>query len=116
MIKGLAQGLGITKTVTSPTFNIQRNYDIPGGGVLEHFDFYRIENDPIIARQLGEILTDDTAIVAVEWANNLKRILKDDRLTVTIHFKDETMREIEIEATGPNSQRVLEGLKHDLSA
>ncbi|MGA9233007.1 MAG: tRNA (adenosine(37)-N6)-threonylcarbamoyltransferase complex ATPase subunit type 1 TsaE, partial [Exiguobacterium oxidotolerans] len=40
--KGLAKGLGIERTVNSPTFTILKQYD--GRVNLNHFDVYRLEN------------------------------------------------------------------------
>ena len=49
--KGLAEGLGITEPVLSPTFTIIREYD--GGRIpLYHFDAYRIA-DPEEMYELG---------------------------------------------------------------
>ena len=43
--KGLADGLGITEPIQSPTFTIVREYE-EGRLPLYHFDVYRIGDDP----------------------------------------------------------------------
>ena len=40
--RGFARGLGITEPVSSPTYTIVQEYDIPSGGRLYHLDLYRI--------------------------------------------------------------------------
>ena len=41
LTQGIARGLGITRSVTSPTFTIQKIYH--GRLLLNHFDAYRLE-------------------------------------------------------------------------
>ena len=51
LTKSIARGLGVTETVTSPTFNIIREYK-SGRIPLYHFDVYRI-GDPDEMFELG---------------------------------------------------------------
>lgn len=64
--QGLAEGLGITRRVLSPTFIIRRSYR--GRLNLEHLDFYRL-NGPgdILGLGLEEIVGDPTTVVVMEW-------------------------------------------------
>ena len=105
--KGIAQGLGITQTITSPTFSVQRSYAIPGGGYLEHFDLYRLEDVDIIEQSIKEILADKTNIVLIEWSKPFIEKLRSDRLIITIQWVNEDTRDITINATGPVSTRAL---------
>ena len=42
-VRGLADGLGIKESVTSPSFTISKSYAIPSRkGRLIHYDFYRL--------------------------------------------------------------------------
>ena len=41
LTKAIAEGLGVTETITSPTFNIVKQYE-SGRLPLYHFDVYRI--------------------------------------------------------------------------
>ena len=110
LTKGIAQGLGITKTITSPTFSIQRSYDLPQGGSLEHFDLYRLEDHDAIKSEIAEYLQDPNVIVVVEWAKDFISSLKPDHLVIHLHWLNEHDRELLISATGPQSQKVLESL------
>lgn len=43
-IKAVCVSLGVTETITSPTFSIVNEYEKSDGEPIYHFDFYRIEN------------------------------------------------------------------------
>lgn len=62
-VKGLAEGLGCTATVTSPTFTLVREY--PGRELLLHLDLYRL--GAADAEELGLDELRLRGIVAVEW-------------------------------------------------
>lgn len=100
--KGFAEGLGITDTITSPTFTIMNEYQgttFP----LYHFDMYRLSSkEEAINCGFEEYfdLTKLKGIVVVEWAKNCEGILP--ALHIEIKFKkiDETTREISISVKG----------------
>lgn len=75
LTKGLAKGLGANSTVTSPTFMVERVYECRDGLSLHHFDFYRLQEAGIVARELEEVLDDPKAIVAVEWGEVVNEVL-----------------------------------------
>lgn len=87
-IQGLAQGLGIKKRIISPTFIILRDYE--GKGLkFWHLDLYRIEkNFGKEAKNLGitEIWGMAKNVVAVEWAEKIKKLLP--KKTCWIKFKN----------------------------
>lgn len=94
--KGIAQGLGIPDTITSPTFTIVNEYD-SGRLKLNHFDVYRV-NDPdeIYAIGFDDYIFSD-AVSIIEWANYIEEILPDDLLHINIKkdlTKDEDYRKI----------------------
>lgn len=111
IIKGIARGLGIKKTLTSPTFNITRSYEIPNGNHLEHYDLYRLDHDETIRRELTEVMADPTAIVVIEWAKPFIRKIAEDYLIIKLSYIDETTRSIELTATGKKSQAIIEALR-----
>lgn len=63
LIKGIARGLGINKKLTSPTFNIVKEYD----DILCHIDAYRIKNEDIGI----DYYLDSGFIVCIEWPKNI---------------------------------------------
>lgn len=72
-VQGLAQGLGITEIVRSPTFVLMRAYH--GRIPLYHFDAYRIIN----LDELREIGFEDTVrsqgITVIEWGEKAAGLL-----------------------------------------
>ncbi len=81
--KGVAQSLGATDPVTSPTFTIVNQYD--GKDItLFHFDAYRLENvSPDNCDWLDDYFFSD-GVCLVEWAENIKDVLPRGCKTVTI--------------------------------
>ena len=66
--RGFARGLGITEPVSSPTFTIVQEYEIPAGGMLYHMDLYRIDDsDAALAFGIDEFLEDQNAYCVIEW-------------------------------------------------
>ena len=94
--EGLAEGLGCTDPVSSPTFAIVNYYR--GPRPLAHFDLYRIstEND-LCAAGFYDYL-DQGAIVAAEWSENFADLLAPENpIHVNIERLDDTTRRITIE-------------------
>ena len=83
LTKSIARGLGVTETVTSPTFNIIREYK-SGRIPLYHFDVYRIA-DPDEMFELGyeEYFYGD-GICVVEWADIIEELLPEDAVIIRI--------------------------------
>ena len=92
--KGLAAGLGITSNVTSPTFNIVRQYN--GRLPLYHFDVYRI-TDPDEVLEIGfEEYLYRGAVVVIEWPELISDLIPQDAITITIEREEEDGRRISI--------------------
>ena len=81
--QGIAEGLGITEPVSSPTFTIVQIYE-EGRLPFYHFDVYRI-GDP---EEMDEIGYEDyfygDGLCMVEWANLIEELLPEKRFDVTI--------------------------------
>ena len=74
-VKGLAAGLGLdAEEVSSPSFTLVNSY-IEGRLPLHHIDLYRLAEGASSAHavDLDELLTDDTAVVVIEWAERMGR-------------------------------------------
>lgn len=80
--KGFAEALAIKEPVTSPTFNIIKEY--PEGELpLYHMDVYRLDGD-IDGIGIEEYFTKG-GVVIIEWADMIKTELPKERLD--IYFK-----------------------------
>lgn len=93
--KGLAKSLGITQTVTSPTFTIMKEY--AGRLKLYHFDLYRIEDaEDLTELGLNELLFDKEAVCVIEWNkfDNVKPTIE-----VFIEYTSDNERQFRIEGT-----------------
>lgn len=108
--KGLAEGLGVKETITSPTFTIVNEYHT-GRVPLYHFDVYRV-NDPDEVLQVGfEEYVYGEGVSLVEWADLIESILPDQFLQVKIEKSDvEDERKITFHEVG-NVFPFLEVLK-----
>src|SRR6267154_806668 len=73
-VKGLARALGVDEEdVTSPSFTLVNLHQ--GRLLLYHIDLYRLDEGSRAAHalDLDEILTDEKAVVIVEWGARLGR-------------------------------------------
>lgn len=88
-VKGFAKSLGITENITSPTFNIVKEYE-SGEMILNHMDVYRLEEtDASIA--LNDYFSSD-GVTIIEWAEMIKDKLPDERLEIKFKVIDENTR------------------------
>lgn len=80
--RGLAQGLGITDPVTSPTYTIVNEY-LSGRIPLFHFDMYRLSSSDELFDIGWEDYLSRGGVCAVEWSENVEDALQ-DAIHVTI--------------------------------
>ncbi len=77
-IQGLAKGLGIKKTINSPTFVLMRNYKVKAKKIKQlcHLDCYRL-NDPQALVDIGikDYLGQPDTVCVIEWADKIRKIL-----------------------------------------
>jgi tRNA threonylcarbamoyladenosine biosynthesis protein TsaE len=99
--KGIASSLAIdTDEVTSPSFTLVNRYD-EGRLTLFHLDLYRLSEGAAAAHavDLDELLTDERAVVLIEWAERMGRYpLPAPVWRVSISGDGEEAREIVITA------------------
>lgn len=87
--KGFAQALGIEENVTSPTFNIIKEYT-SGEMPLYHMDVYRLDGD---VSDLGiEDYYSKNGVTIIEWSDTIKDFLPEERLDIKIKAVDENTR------------------------
>ncbi len=94
--KGVALGLNISDTITSPTFTL---HNILEGGkfTLNHFDFYRLDSeDEALNLGLSEYFGDKKSVCLVEWWQNVKGLLPKRVKKVSIKVIDQNTREVTI--------------------
>ena len=108
LAKGVAEGLGVTTVVNSPTFVLMNEH--VGRLRLYHIDVYRLA-DPEEAAAAG--LLDEreaSGVTVVEWADRLEGWLPADRLEIRLEADgaDPSLRRIAWEAHGSEHSRLAD--------
>jgi len=104
-VQGLAKGLGIKEKITSPTFNIIRQYKLKAKSskgksetkklkALYHIDLYRIESTDLKNLGIEEILNNKESLVVIEWAEKMKEFLPKEKIDIYFEYSDENKRKI----------------------
>ncbi len=94
--RGLAIGFGVGDDVTSPTFALVNEYR-KNGRALCHFDMYRICGVDDLETTGFYDYMDDSAVLAVEWSENIKDALPKNTIYISIERLDENKRKITVE-------------------
>ena len=93
--RGLAKGLGVKESVTSPTYTIFNEY-LSGAMPLFHFDMYRLGSEDELFDIGWEDYLERGGVCAVEWSENVWGAME-EAIVVTISRLDEDTRNIQIE-------------------
>lgn len=111
-VKGLAEGMGSTDLIQSPTFTISQIHQAERGLELHHFDFYRLDDPGIMRAELAESLHQNNAVVAIEWGDIVHDILPTDAIAITLHMQaDDESRVITIKCT-PKTEYIYKALQN----
>ncbi|MGB0949630.1 MAG: tRNA (adenosine(37)-N6)-threonylcarbamoyltransferase complex ATPase subunit type 1 TsaE [Marinirhabdus sp.] len=95
LIAAIAKKLGVTHTVTSPTYALVNEYEGRDGPVF-HFDFYRITNETE-AHDIGfEEYLDKAAYVFIEWPEKIKNILPKKTTNILLSTREDGARTIKM--------------------
>lgn len=104
--KGFGVGLGVTDTITSPTFVLMAEY--AGRLPLFHLDLYRLDD----AREAfaGGLLDEReaTGVTLIEWPDRMWDVLPATRLDVAIDGVGDAPRTIRLSAADASLRRYLE--------
>jgi len=97
----LAKELGIEETITSPTFVIQKRYEIKKGPdpfkKLIHIDAYRLDSsDELLRLDWEELISNPENIICLEWPERVVDIIPEDSVSIKIEMGDAGERKIEI--------------------
>ncbi len=105
--KAFASALGIEDDVTSPTFNIIKEY--PNGELpLYHMDVYRLEGK---VEELGlDEYFDGDGVTIIEWADMIENYLPKERLDINIKVTGENSRVIVLKPYGKVYEDICEAI------
>lgn len=103
--KAFALALGINENITSPTFNIIKEYD-NAEMKLFHMDVYRLSDTK---QDIGiEEYFTKRGICIIEWADLIEDILPKNRLDIKIKMVDEDTRQFIITPHGSKYEDLCE--------
>ena len=92
-LQGFAWGLRIKEKINSPTFVIMKRFKN-----FYHFDCYRIQKQKdILDLGFEKIINNPKNIVAIEWADKIKKIIPKDTLWIKFEHLGGNKRRIVIE-------------------
>ena len=95
LARGVAKGLGVTETVTSPSFTILNVYE-SGRVPLYHFDWYRLEDaEELYEMGLDEYLGGD-GIALVAWPERCPEAVPEHCVRIRFEQAGESARRIEV--------------------
>jgi len=95
LAKGIALGLGVKTIVNSPTFVLMKVYRVKKNKIkhLVHIDAYRIKSaNDIVAIGAGDYLKANDAVVIVEWAEVIKKILPKNTIFIKLVAQEENRK------------------------
>ena len=112
-LQGFAKGLRIKQKILSPTFLILKKFKIESGGLkvesgkkttyyiphstFYHLDCYRIKKPrEILDLGFKKIISDSENIIAIEWADRIKKIIPKNANWIKFEFIDKNKRKIKI--------------------
>lgn len=130
LTQGIAQGLGVSQHVVSPTFTLVQEYE--GRLPLFHCDPYRLERPEDLLGFGFEEYFERKGVVVAEWANKISELLPDDLLAIRLSIApaknapatakkggddpENSPRDCEIEAFGEASAALLQAVKEALAS
>ena len=101
-VKGFAKALGIEDNITSPTFNLIKEY-LNGEMPLYHMDMYRLEGS---VENIGvEDYFNKNGVCIIEWSDMIEDILPEERLVIKFKIINENKRVLVIKPYGEKYEK-----------
>ncbi len=95
LVKGIAEGLDISSSITSPSFTIIKEY-LEGRLPLHHMDLYRIDNIEELYMIGFEELIYGQGLSVIEWSEKAEELLPADTVDIKIEINNDGSRSIGI--------------------
>jgi len=109
-LQGFAKGLGIQEKILSPTFVLMKRFKMKSFRFkcFYHIDCYRIEKPKEILK-LGfkKIISNPENIVAVEWADRIRKIMPKNSLEINFKFVSKNTRKITFQPGIKKTKKLL---------
>lgn len=116
--KGYCAALGVTETVTSPTFTLAQRYET-GRLVVHHLDVYRLDQiDEVTDLALPELF-ESGGVVVIEWGDTILPALPQGYLMIRLGYigdpvENPDRRQLEFNAVGTTWNARLEQIRLEL--
>jgi tRNA threonylcarbamoyladenosine biosynthesis protein TsaE len=98
--QALGKHLGVVDVMTSPTFVIEKRYDLDGiygFKKLIHIDAYRLDSSAeILNLNFQEDLNNPDNLILIEWPERVESALPGDTIKINFKFISEFEREIDV--------------------
>ena len=105
--KGFASALGIDEVITSPTFNIVKEYT-SGEFPLFHMDVYRLDETDVEI-DFAEYFV-KKGVTIIEWSDMIKDVLPEERLEINFKIIGENTRLVVIKPIGKRYEDLCEAV------
>ena len=106
-VKGFAKAKGVTRPVTSPTFNLLKTYETNDYTIV-HVDAYRLEGGEF--DELYDYANEDN-VIFIEWSNCLaSQDLIEHHLAINIKYVSKNQRIYSFSASGERYEELLKEL------
>jgi tRNA threonylcarbamoyladenosine biosynthesis protein TsaE len=112
--KGVAEGLGSTDLVNSPSFVLINQYKAGASHQsmpIYHIDLYRLEDAREIAGIGLEEIANGDGVCIIEWGERAVPWLPPERITVQLGYLSETKRSIHFQPHGERATALIAALK-----
>jgi tRNA threonylcarbamoyladenosine biosynthesis protein TsaE len=94
-VKSLLKALGSNDDVSSPTFSIVNEYELPND-LMYHFDMYRIKNEDE-ALQFGiEDYLSSNHWIAIEWSENIPNLIPENADVIELVLNNDHSRTLKL--------------------
>jgi len=104
-VKGFASSMGIEEDITSPTFNLVKEYE-SGELPLYHMDVYRLEDEKEDTVGITDYFN-KSGVTIIEWSDIIKDLLPEERLEIKFKVIDEETRILTLIPYGKDYEDLL---------
>jgi len=97
--KHLAKQLQVSEVITSPTFVIQKRFNVNFNNFtnLYHLDVYRLKDESELSTlNWNEILSQKGNLIVIEWPEIIEKALPKNTIKLNFTTVDESTRKIEV--------------------
>lgn len=93
-IHSLCEYLGVTSSISSPTYSIINEYESAAAGKIYHMDWYRMKDEEEAIQAGVEDCLYSGNLCFIEWPEMAEGLLSFDTLHIEIEVLDETKRRV----------------------